>query len=124
MELKKFIAETLSQIVEGVVEANRQIAQHGAAVNPPNVAKSKDGQGGAFHGYGKPKWARRVENVDFDVSLSVSTSTATSGEGGVQIAVLKLGTTGKTDSGTESESRIKFSIPLMLPNSKESMSGS
>ena len=37
MELKEFIKETITQIVEGVVEAQSQIAAHGAEINPKKV---------------------------------------------------------------------------------------
>jgi len=37
VELKEFIKETITQIVEGVVEAQSQIAAHGAEINPKKV---------------------------------------------------------------------------------------
>jgi len=37
MELKEFIKETITQIVEGVVEAQTTISKYGAEINPKRV---------------------------------------------------------------------------------------
>jgi hypothetical protein len=118
MELKTFIVETLNQIVEGVVEANKHVRQFGAAANPPNVFYPNNNQGpyGSFRGYEKLEFSPVVQAIEFNLAVTVSSGAETTGEGGIKIAGVKLGTTGKSDSGTESESRIRFTIPLLLPN--------
>src|SRR5579862_1565605 len=40
MELKSFVTETLTAIVEGVVEAQKQLAPKGAHVNPTGLART------------------------------------------------------------------------------------
>lgn len=109
MELKEFIKETITQIVEGVVEAQRQIATHGAEINPKKVEFKEAGQYN-YHNNGKPHY------VEFDVGLT-STQKSGSTEGiGVFLGSISLGK--KNDDGAEHSavSRIKFSLPLVLPS--------
>ena len=111
MELKEFIKATITQIVEGVVEAQIQIAAHGAEVNPKKVQFKEAGQYN-YHNSGKPHY------VEFDVGLT-STQKSGSSEGiGVFLGSINLGK--KNDDGAEQSavSRIKFSLPLVLPSGK------
>lgn len=108
MELKEFIKETITQIVEGVVEAQSEIAKHGAELNPKRVQFKEAGQL-HYHNSGKPHY------VEFDVGLT-STQKSGSSEGiGVFLGSISLGK--KNDDGAEHSavSRIKFSLPLVLP---------
>lgn len=63
MELKDFIKETITQIIEGVVEAQAQIHQHGAEINPKKVQFKEAGQNN-YYNSGKPQY------VEFDVGLT------------------------------------------------------
>lgn len=109
MELKDFVKETVAQIVQGVVEAQALIKMHGAEINPKRVQFKEAGQFNS-HNSGKPQY------VEFDVGLT-STQKAGSSEGiGVFLGSVNLGK--KNDGSTEQTavSRIKFSLPLVLPS--------
>lgn len=109
MELKDFIRETITQIVDGVVEAQASIGCHGAEINPRRVQFKEAGQYN-YHNSGKPQM------VEFDVGLT-SIQKKGSAEGvGVFLGSISLGK--KNDEGTEhtAVSRIRFSLPVVLPS--------
>jgi hypothetical protein len=81
IELKHFIAQTLTEIVEGVVEAQASVTKHGAAVSPV------DGNSRA-----------RVESVDFDVEVTTEDSSSTKKSLGVFVAPIAAGTQGLAES--------------------------
>jgi hypothetical protein len=75
VELKEFVTETLSQIIDGVKEAQKRAHEQGASVNPhlmtdANLA-SKQGL----------LWASEsvAQLVQFDVALTVKEGTASKG---------------------------------------------
>ena len=69
MDLKDFVSQTLSQIVEGVQTAQSQIKTKGAVINPSFIGNYKEiaKHGGGFMtnvgGY--------AQVVEFDVTLTV-----------------------------------------------------
>jgi hypothetical protein len=56
-----------------------------------------------------------VGMVEFDVAVRATEGKETKGGIGVVAGVIGLGSSGKSDSSSGSESRIKFSIPVLLP---------
>lgn len=109
MELKDFIKETITQIVNGVVEAQAEINQHGAEINPKRVQFKEAGQYN-YHNSGKPQY------VEFDVGLTSIQKSGSSEGIGVFLGSISLGK--KNDEGAEhtAVSRIKFSLPVVLPS--------
>jgi hypothetical protein len=109
MELKDFIKETITQIVNGVVEAQTEISQHGAEINPKRVQFREAGQYNHYNS-GKPQY------VEFDVGLTSIQKSGSSEGIGVFLGSISLGK--KNDEGAEhtAVSRIKFSLPVVLPS--------
>jgi hypothetical protein len=111
MELKDFIKETITQIIEGVVEAQQEINKHGAEINPKKVQFNEDGK---YNHYvsGKPHF------VEFDIGLTSIQKSGSSEGIGVFLGALSLGK--KNEDGNEHTaiSRIKFSLPVVLPSGK------
>lgn len=109
MELKDFIKETITQIVNGVVEAQVEISKHGAEINPKRVQFKEAGQYNSYNS-GKPQY------VEFDVGLTSIQKSGSSEGIGVFLGAISLGK--KNDEGTEltAVSRIKFSLPVVLPS--------
>lgn len=116
MEIKDFIKETLSQITEGIVEANKEMINDGAFVASTNLREAN----------GLPKsgtYAKRdntmqvVREVEFDISIAVTDSTQSGGKGSLHVVSL-IRADGGIDNNYSSSStqRIKFSLPLALPN--------
>ena len=108
MDLKQFIQQTIEGIVDGVTAAQESIRSKGAEINPKSVQFQDNGQWNR-HNSGMPR------QVEFDVGLT-STSRSGSSEGiGVFLGSVNLGK--KNDGGTEhtAATRIRFTVPLVLP---------
>lgn len=104
MELKEFVAETLSQIVEGVRLA--QAREDGSNIN---AAMSGAEYGGHLVNVGTYGVATRV---DFDVSVTAETK----GGAGAKLSVFGVGVEGGAGHTAGSANRISFSVPVRLPD--------
>jgi hypothetical protein len=112
MQLREFIKEVLSQIVDGVRDAQEQ--NGGAFVVPA-------GDGG--HKYAEhPRFAAsaRLKStiVDFDVAITAEESDKAEGGAGVKVLSIQFGAKGEVSSKDTTVSRVQFAVPLLLPESK------
>ena len=120
MELREFVSMALTQITEGVVEAQKNLEATGARVNPtlrhllPKGEKNYPSVGWAEGEGGNP-----VQMVSFDVAVTASEGTNTKGGIGVVTGVLNLGSSGASEAGKTSASRIAFQVPLLLPSQRK-----
>jgi hypothetical protein len=114
MDLKDFVAETLVQIVEGVEDARKRVEDKSVGVNP-QMATTHDHAGaqGLLH-IGGQTFAQVVQ---FDVALTVLEGKGTKGGIGIFAGGIGLGSSGQSQTENSSVSRVKFSIPLVLPTS-------
>jgi len=121
MDLKEFITQTLSQIAEGIADADESVSKFGGAVNPRDVIANKTGEGpyGYYAEDSKGSYRRGVESIDFDVVVSVEEGKETKGGIGIHVGAIGLGSAGKSDHSNSSESRIKFRVPMLFPISKK-----
>ena len=107
MNLKEFVKQTLVEISGAVGEANEELKGTGAAVNPIKI----------YPRTGRPADQRRIlHEVEFDVAVLAEEGKETKGGLGIMVASVGLGTQGKSQSSASTHSRIKFTIPLLLPN--------
>ena len=97
MELREFVAQTLTQIFQGVREAQSATAALGARVNPGRLTFA---DGVREH---------VTQRVAFDVALTVDKSDTKEGKVGVAAVA------GKLDSRNQVVSRVSFSVPIELP---------
>lgn len=110
MELKDFITETLTQMMEGVKNAQEKAKGFGAIVNPPSPHKKE-----STIDYGDLGEYQRIQTIEFEVSLT-STSTSDS-QKGISVAFAGIGAKGGKEN-TEQNSivnKIRFDIPIALP---------
>jgi len=113
MELKDFISETLTQIIEGVNEAKNNIKDNGAEINPSlmgdinYVAK----HGGGLH----TNRGNYAQIVEFDVAVTATEGKGTKGGIGIVTGAINLGSAGQSKTENTSVSKIKFNVPLALP---------
>lgn len=107
MDLETFIAETLRQIVNGVQTAQLHEDCKEARINSLSAP-----------GYVGP--LPKPTQVDFDVAITVSEGTEKQGKGNIGVAsYFGIGGQARSTTGNSSVSRIKFSIPVVLPMPKE-----
>ncbi len=110
MELKHFISETLSNLIEGVVEAQAKVQSSGGRVSP-YVSKPSDSK----TIYGRTNDKLPVIFVDFDISIEANEGKGTKGGIGVVTGMFTLGSQGESKENRQSSNRIKFSVPVALP---------
>jgi len=115
MNISAFVAETLVQICDGVLEANKRLEGTNAVVNPDGVYTfSQSNQGfGELDPEGGCKPI--IHLVHFDVAVHASKDQETKGSIGIVVASIGLGSQGRSEAKTGSESRIRFDIPILLP---------
>jgi len=114
MDLREFVSETLVQIVEGVNDAQARTKEHGARVNP---SLSTSAELAVKHSILIAS-GQAAQLVQFDVALTAKEGTGTKGGIGVVAGIFTLGSTGQSQAETSSLSRVKFSVPLVLPGER------
>ena len=93
MDVKEFVSKTLLQIVEGVQEAISQNPTN-ARINPSN------------------SFAHALKQVEFDVAITATDERDASG--GIKVGGIGADLQSKSRDG--SVSRIKFTVPVVLPS--------
>lgn len=119
MQLKDFVAGTLTQLVEGVVAGHNAVYQLGGRVNPV-LSLIKDGVSlqKAPSGYLPPSSSSSEYSttfVDFDIAIIASEDSSSKGGFGIFVGAIGAGAAGQATSASSQHSRIKFSLPVALP---------
>ena len=111
MELKEFITETLTQIIEGVKSAQEKSKDTGALINPADTKAQEN----------TPKTTQNdyIGLVDFGVALTQIEGKEGKSGIGVYFAGIGFGGQQKTDTQNMSVTNIKFSIPVIFPQMGE-----
>lgn len=117
MDLKEFIAETLSQIIDGIVVVQKKYDGQNVLVCPDDIQGNKGEyyiEDESVYTYHNRK--NRVQEIDMDIAISVSEKDGN--KAGIGIAqILKAGISTENVLQNENISKIKFSIPIVLPSS-------
>ena len=108
MELKEFVTAVLQQITDGVVDAQKR----GIFVNPRK--KHHSVKPAFYHTIDGENYEESLQTVDFEVGL---TNEVGSGGGriGVSLGSFSFGADGGGKTSNSSVTRIRFSIPMLLP---------
>lgn len=115
MKLDDFVAETLNQIIKGVIVAQNFGLRHDANVNPASARFHSATQGQTFcQNTGVP-----LQNVEFDVAVTVSEGQSKS-EGDTSVGSISVSAANVSNLQNSSISRIRFSVPVRLPTTGES----
>ena len=110
MNLQEFIAETLRQIITGVASAQEHAKTSGAYINVPTTI---------FFGNTykiNPDSLPEPRIIEFDIAVTTSEAKDIQGGMGIFVASLGLGYKAKKNIIDSEISRIKFSIPIILPS--------
>jgi hypothetical protein len=111
MELKEFVAQSLKNIIDGVIDAQEYAKGKNADINPNYNLNFHDSTSFAT----SSATYHYLQIMDFDVAVTTSSETEAKIGGGIFVAAASLGATGKDKQGDSIYSRIKFSIPIELP---------
>ncbi|KAF4558705.1 hypothetical protein [Pseudomonas sp. CES] len=123
MDLKDFIANSLTQIAEGILQASEALADTDAEINPINLHLYPS----SSQVYGTTREPsedrikfkeRHIERVSFDVA--VTTEGSTTGKAGLKVGMLSVGVNagGELTDKTGQASRIQFTIPMVFPSKR------
>ncbi|MBL0085178.1 MAG: hypothetical protein IPP44_00450 [Ideonella sp.] len=112
MQLREFIKEVLTQIVDGVRDA--QESNGGAFVVPSGDGGHKYAEHARFAASARLK----STIVDFDVAITAEDADKAEGGGGVKVFAIQFGAKGEISSKESTVSRVQFAVPLLLPESK------
>lgn len=112
MELKDFIDNALTQIMEGVGSAQKKIDEFGGVINPQMHGGKQVQLGLLYTSEGS------ASIVKFDVALSVIEGTDTKAGISVLGGAVNLGASGQTTNENSVVSRLEFSVPIVLPASQ------
>ena len=113
MELKDFIKETLSQIIDAVSETQEKYKDKHVLICPDDIQSEKgeyyiDNE--SHYEYYNRK--TKVQNIEMDIAISVTEKEGN--KSGIGIAkIINVGTSSENAIQNESVSKIKFSIPLV-----------
>jgi hypothetical protein len=112
MELKDFISQALSQIVDGVKEAQEKASEQGAYINPTNI---KDRDTSSRHIFINDK-SIDVNNIDFEVEVSTMDGNSKSGKAGIFVAdIISVGAKNENQNTTMARNKLSFVVPVALP---------
>ena len=115
MELKEFVSEVLTDIFEGVADAQVRIANKGGEINPA----VRTGTSGSTFAPSKTPDHQILNKTlcvaEFDVALTVADKEQKGGKIGVLLGSIGVGG-GKSEAVETSQiTRVKFSVPYRLP---------
>ena len=113
MELKDFVSSTLIQLIDGILDAQKNAKEKGAVVNPEEMFHSD------FNKLSRTKSHRLLQVVEFDIALTIAEDKQLKGTAGAVVAVLGLGYQAQTGDQKSTVSRIQFSVPVILPTQDE-----
>lgn len=104
MELKEFIKEAITAIVDSMIELNSDLAEKDVHISP-RYAEFRDGKGYSHEA------ECCVHQVEFRVLVEISDEKKKEAGVGFKVISGSIEKTGKATNGTE----ISFSIPLIYP---------
>lgn len=115
MELKEFIKESLSQIIDAVKETQEKYKDTNVVICPDNIQEVKSGlyilDENEYDNYSSRS---KVQNIDMDIAISVTEKEGN--KSGLGIAkIINAGISSENAQRNERISKIKFSIPIVLP---------
>ncbi len=110
MDLKAFVEASLVQIIEGVQAAQAGTEASGALINPNPSPGFKGKRMGAA--------GLTIQDVEFDVAVTVAKGQEKKGGLGLVVGPVALGGGAKSDAQSSSLNRIRFAVPIALPQAK------
>lgn len=112
MELNTFVSNALTQLIDGIITAQEYAKSKGASINPSDKFISD------YDKISRTQKLQPVNILEFDIVITVGENKGLQGGIGIVVPEVNLGYQAKIDAQKNSVSRIKFSIPVMLPIQK------
>jgi len=120
MELREFVAESLKHVVDGIADAQAYAKDKGAVINPQgleyNERYDKKAEGLIVQDENGNRHIPQI--MDFDVVITVSEGEKTKASLGVLTGILGIGAQAQLEGGNIVANKIRFSVPILLPEQK------
>jgi len=113
MELKNFVTSILTEIIEGVRDA--QILDRPAHEGEVNPLLSSSPAEILKQGYLLTRYGEPMHIVKFDVAVTTQEGSGTKGGLGIFVGPIGIGAQGDSTFSNSSVSRIQFEVPVSLP---------
>ncbi|MDR0681819.1 MAG: hypothetical protein LBG15_08240 [Dysgonamonadaceae bacterium] len=110
MELKDFVKETLTQIIDGVKEAQKDNMNKGAIINPAQYENANNTKQARSEGKVYP-----VQDVDFEIGLEISEIKESKAGIGVAVGIFSTNGNKGQSKGNASVTNVRFTIPVAFP---------
>jgi len=111
MLLSEFVSSSISQIIDGVLEAQKHASDRGARVNSYGTSITKTSEGAVFDS----STNEFGQMIEFDVAVTTTEESGSKAGLGISIASIGIGGQIKSDNSNTLVSRLKFNIPVFLP---------
>ena len=119
MKLGDFIAQTISEIVNGVSQAQEYSKDKGALINPRHIGWNESRKSYFVNDISGVDEYPLVTQIDFDILLTIGDDDKAQGGVGIFAASLGLGVKSEAQEYSETVNRIKFQILAKLPQQKK-----
>jgi len=111
MELKDFVKTALTQIAQGVIEAQAETAGTDMIINPSGLASNEIGDK-----YLRTNGWRYVQDIEINVGITEIVNEGGKAGIGIITGFLSGGAQASSDNSNQNVSSIKFKIPVALPS--------
>lgn len=112
MELKDFVKATLTQIAEGVQDAQKEVDSD-MLINPDGLASNQKGDK-----YLRTDGWRYVQEIEINVGITEIEKEGEKAGIGIVTGFISGGAQGSSDSTNQVVSSVRFKIPVALPSTK------
>lgn len=112
MELKQFIASSLTQIIQGIKEAQNNSSELKAKVVPRITATRMSTVDSYLV---DPDSNEPIYHVKFNVAVTIGEESGKEGGVGIFVGPVSLGVKGKKAETSEASNRIEFEVPVRYP---------
>jgi hypothetical protein len=117
LSLKDFITQSINEITDGVVEAQKHAKDVNGIVNPYIGGTIGDVKYAAEH-QDEISSYHPVTTLDFDIAVTVVEDDKAQAGVGIFAAAFGVGAKGETTDRSETVSRIKFQVNTVLPDQR------
>lgn len=111
MDLKRFITQSLVEIMTGLREAQQKLSDTDAKICPRIVRDLPETT--PFIGIAGND--RYVSQIDYDIAVEASSAGGGGIEGGINVLSASFGGKVSTEDSAKTASRIRFSVPVIYP---------
>lgn len=111
MELKEFIKTTLTQVANGVLEAQSEMESSDMVINPGGLASNSSGEK-----YLRTDGWRYVQDIEINVAVTAIQIEGEKAGIGIVTGFLSGGAQATNDLTNQTMSTVKFNIPVALPS--------